>query len=273
MLKKKRIPIPIDSATEILYLSDRTCCICNERGKNIQIHHIDDDPSNNALENLSVLCLECHNQTMIKGGFGRQLDAKQVLFFRSKWLERVKNRKDKADEIASLITVSNENDINKVQEFLENDLEDYTNYQDSNKLKQYLERILIIHKAQLMIAQTSWDRGITSIMNQANYDMVAFYQEVLVELSSFYVNTPFENNDAMEYFGDIISSRFSWYRFVLEPRGMGTGGTMISTMVGGSVMSELKNMVLDMVLALEDDYMIIPKLDYQKWKETWLQND
>ena len=52
MLKKIRTPIPSEIASEILFLSDRTCCICYERGKEVQIHHIDENPSNNSLNNM-----------------------------------------------------------------------------------------------------------------------------------------------------------------------------------------------------------------------------
>lgn len=57
MNKKERIPILEQVAAEILFLSDRTCCVCTTKGNTIQIHHIDDDPSNNEPTNLCVLCL------------------------------------------------------------------------------------------------------------------------------------------------------------------------------------------------------------------------
>ena len=72
-MAKQRPPIPDNIAAEVLFASDRTCCVCQEKGKPVQIHHIDGNPSNNAVENLAVLCLDCHNETQIKGGFGRQL--------------------------------------------------------------------------------------------------------------------------------------------------------------------------------------------------------
>jgi len=58
-MTKVRTPIPSDLAAEVLFASDNTCCVCRERGKRIQIHHIDESPSNNVFENLAVLCLEC----------------------------------------------------------------------------------------------------------------------------------------------------------------------------------------------------------------------
>src|SRR5260370_41455593 len=82
MAMKQRIEIPQEVAARVLFLSDRTCCVCRIPRKAIQIHHIDDDPSNSIEENLAVLCLECHRETQIRGGFERQLDAHQVVMDR-----------------------------------------------------------------------------------------------------------------------------------------------------------------------------------------------
>lgn len=83
-----------------MFAADRTCCVCRENGKAIQIHHIDGDPSNNTPENLVVLCLEHHNQTQITGGFGRKLDTDLVTRYRDEWLKDVKWRRTQANERA-----------------------------------------------------------------------------------------------------------------------------------------------------------------------------
>jgi hypothetical protein len=77
-MPKKRVPIPKVDAARVLFESDRTCCVCRASGKKVQIHHIDDDPSNNSFTNLAILCLECHGDTQTSGGFGRHLEAEQV---------------------------------------------------------------------------------------------------------------------------------------------------------------------------------------------------
>ncbi len=72
-MKQKKLRIAIDNeiVAQVLYDSDRTCCVCNERGKAVQIHHIDENPSNNEINNLAVVCFQWHEETQIKGGFGR----------------------------------------------------------------------------------------------------------------------------------------------------------------------------------------------------------
>ncbi len=87
--KKKRIEIPRDIEAQVQFLSDRTCCVCRVKGKPFQIHHIDEDPANNDPQNLAVLCLECHNETQIRGGFGRKLNANQIILYRDDWLTQV----------------------------------------------------------------------------------------------------------------------------------------------------------------------------------------
>ena len=57
MAKQKTKKIPEDTANHARWLSDDTCCICHERGKDIQLHHIDEDPQNHVIKNLAVLCM------------------------------------------------------------------------------------------------------------------------------------------------------------------------------------------------------------------------
>lgn len=271
MAKKLRVPISDDTAAEILFLSDRTCCVCNVRGKQVQIHHIDENPANNFLDNLSVLCFDCHDQTMIKGGFGRKLDAKQITKYRNEWHERVKSRKNKADEIASIQTVTGSTENAVVVELEEVDFLDYKTYDDPNLLQEYLDKILIIHQAQLTIAQTKWDSRVTATMNQASYDIIDFYEEVLIELATFYPKGHFNNQAPKKYFNELISSKFLWHRLVLEPEGVGTGGTIVSTMTGGNVMEDMRRMIVDMVNALLWTHEIEERVDLKKWREEWLK--
>jgi hypothetical protein len=92
--KKNRTTIPRDVAAQVQFLSDRTCCVCHEPGKPIQLHHIDENPSNHDPDNLAVMCLACHDLTQIRGGFGRKLDAAQVRLYRDDWYRTVAKRRE-----------------------------------------------------------------------------------------------------------------------------------------------------------------------------------
>jgi hypothetical protein len=97
-MAKKRSQIPPEIAARVLFTSDRTCCVCRNQGKPIQIHHIDEKPSNNSPKNLAVLCLDCHRETQIRGGFDRKLDENQIILYREDWLRTVAQRRATYEE-------------------------------------------------------------------------------------------------------------------------------------------------------------------------------
>ena len=92
--RKNRTLIPEVMAAAVLFASDRTCCVCRVKGKPVQIHHLDEDPSNSTDGNLSVLCFDCHRDTQLRGGFDRKLDAAQVVLYRDDWIARVSSRRE-----------------------------------------------------------------------------------------------------------------------------------------------------------------------------------
>lgn len=60
----------------VLDLKGRFCCLCgqgeqwNNRPLTLQVDHIDGDSENNAIDNLRVLCPNCHTQTENYGSKG-----------------------------------------------------------------------------------------------------------------------------------------------------------------------------------------------------------
>jgi hypothetical protein len=87
--KKKRTPIPEEVSDQLLFATDYTCCICRRPDRPLQIHHIDEDPSNNDISNLAVLCLDCHHKTQVHGGFGKRYTPGVVCKYREDWLRTV----------------------------------------------------------------------------------------------------------------------------------------------------------------------------------------
>jgi hypothetical protein len=99
-MSKPPTEIPDEISAEVLFQHHRTCCVCHEPGKAIQIHHIDEDPTNHTISNLAVLCLEHHDQTQRRGGFAKKLKAADVERSRDDWIHRVRVRREKTDELA-----------------------------------------------------------------------------------------------------------------------------------------------------------------------------
>jgi predicted restriction endonuclease len=60
--RKLRLPLSDARRKEVLEIYDYRCSVCGYYSKSNQIHHVDNNPSNNQLENLVVYCYECHKK-------------------------------------------------------------------------------------------------------------------------------------------------------------------------------------------------------------------
>jgi len=262
MKKKTRVGIPKDIATECLYSSDRTCCVCCDPGKPIQLHHIDENPANNLLENLAVLCLHCHEQTQITGGFGRKLDAQQVVRYRHAWLERVAHRREQADALAiqtinGVVSVSMTN-------------ADHILTQAPIPLADYVALLPNLLERSYASAQAGWQSGITAEMMNASYGAVAALEGMLNYLMEFYPNGHFDDRIPKDYVSEIISFRYGWHRRTALSGSDYEGGTIIGPIVAARVLSDLEKMVEDLVEGLSGQLSV--KFNFCSWKKQWNLN-
>jgi hypothetical protein len=74
---------------EILFRSDHTCCTCRLKGKDVQIHHIDANPTNNHPGNLAVICLDCHSKVTGTRGLGKAYKPGEVRRYKRAWEKQV----------------------------------------------------------------------------------------------------------------------------------------------------------------------------------------
>lgn len=264
--KKVRTPIPDDVAAEVMFSSASTCCKCNQRGLPIEIHHIDENPSNHAIENLAVLCKICHHETQVSGGFSRKLDAPTVSRYRDDWLRRVSERRSRADEIAIKEMVGQSNPVNNGNVIAPNS--DLPTQPSANTLYDYLytlpERKAEVYKR----SQPEWDSGVTSRMVNGSYEVINLMEQIWVHLAQFFPENHFDNTPPQNYIDAYLKQRFVWHRALAEPEGVGTGGTIVSTMVAGSVMFDIDNIVIETVRALtfswgDQDF------PFKLWKAKW----
>jgi hypothetical protein len=256
-----RTPISVELASDVMFMADRTVCVCRERGKTIQIHHIDENPSNSIFENLAVLCLECHNDTQIKGGFGRKLNSDLVIKYHNEWLERVKRRRDEADQTAiskaGLLTG------------LPTRIDSIAHSEErSNTILDYVNSLPALRNELRSKAQLEWDSGVTARMVSATYEYVAKLQGVLIRLASFYPKGNFGGDDPHKFFSELIASRYAWHRSHAEPYGPGTGGTIVNGTTSGHVAKDVEEMVEDMAQSLigYDD-----RFEWREWPKLWNQ--
>lgn len=263
-MKKIRKPIPNDIAAEVLFQADNTCCVCREREKTVQIHHINENPSHNVFENLAVLCLECHNKTLIKGGFGRQLTSHVITKYRDEWSKDVKSRRSLANRRAV------ERQVDEVS--LSEELETKPEVQSSEQpqLKQppidYINSLPIFRSVLQQQARPRRESGIASEMVLADYDYIDSLTGILVMLANYYSPKQFSDQSPQEFFSEVIASRFRWHYTVAEPHGPGAGGTIVRILCASGVASDVEKMIEDMVDALagwDDDF------DWDNWKKCW----
>ncbi len=83
-----RLKIPQQTETKLLLNSRRRCCICfglerDTRIKQGQIAHIDKNPNNNQIENLSFLCLDHHDAFDSRTSQSKGLTKAEVIEFRN----------------------------------------------------------------------------------------------------------------------------------------------------------------------------------------------
>ncbi len=82
-MAKNRPPIPPKIASSLLMANRHACCVCQDH--RVQIHHIDDDATNNVLENLAALCLPHHDQATMTAGLSRKLKAEDIRKYKQQW--------------------------------------------------------------------------------------------------------------------------------------------------------------------------------------------
>lgn len=87
-----RTKIPKNVESEVLFLNRHMCCICHEKNKDVQFHHIDGDNSNHSTANLAVLCLDCHSLVTGNRGLGKKFSSLEVRRYKKQW-ENVLNKK------------------------------------------------------------------------------------------------------------------------------------------------------------------------------------
>ncbi len=88
-MARRRKQTPRKVVEELLFINKHTCCICNVSHKDIVIHHIDGNTSNNKISNLAVLCLDCHSKVTGRRGLGKSYTPGEVRRCKRSWEQRV----------------------------------------------------------------------------------------------------------------------------------------------------------------------------------------
>jgi len=88
------------------------CELCEETQK-IEIHHIDNNPNNNKIANLILLCWSCHKKAHFGKDWGKGNREEKQKGYCKKWR---KNNKEKAREYGKKYRKENPKKIRKIKE-------------------------------------------------------------------------------------------------------------------------------------------------------------
>jgi hypothetical protein len=248
MARKIRISVPEELAAQVLFASDHTCCKCEERGLPVQIHHIDENPANSDPLNLAVLCLICHDETQVKGGFARRLSPAEVRLYRDNWLQRVEKRRRDADVlvVARMAGTRVQPASTPAQQ---------TGMAQSAlsgaEIEAYVESLPGILLEVCNLVRRDWNEGPTVDMVRAAYYITEVLTDVWLRLATAFPEGHFQNVSPEEYLHNYLQQRYGWHRAMAEPHGYGTGGTIVGILVSRGVLRDLERSVIDTRNALK----------------------
>ena len=268
-MAKHRTSIPKEVAARVRWLSADTCCICREREKGIQIHHINKDPGDHSVKNLAVLCLECHDKIHKTGGSTRKLDAHFVKLCRDKWLTTVDLRREEANkgDIKRRVGEKSSDDQPKDKRQSRLDFLQETSFEFEVIFIKSLPKFKTELSQQLK-EKISGKVTTTAILN-ARDEYINALISILVKLANFYHPEYFEDQSPKEFFLKIMSERRPLYTMVAEPYGRGTGGTISSLVFSSFYTEDVENLIETMVKGL----VYFSEFDYDDWQQLWRESN
>jgi hypothetical protein len=92
-LRMNRPAIPKKLLLQVIYESAFKCVVCQSEG--CQIHHIDQDRTNNVESNLVALCPSHHGEAHTKRDHSRNLDPPALLYAKAQWTSVVREHREK----------------------------------------------------------------------------------------------------------------------------------------------------------------------------------
>ena len=269
-MRKHRTPIPKNVEARVRFLSDDTCCVCNEREKDIQMHHIDGDPSNHAFENLAILCLECHDKAEKTGGMTRKLNPKLVTLYRDQWLKTVELRK----EMANRADVERQVGDNSSSKQPKRRPRNKVRHREPIEIPSGYVKSLPKFKSELLqqIKKQKSD-GTTDDIIEANNHYAKVLEGILVTLATFYSPEWFKDQSPQEFFSEIISARDRFHSIIVEPDGPRTGGTLKYINYGLRRIKDIEYLIEAMIYGFLYPKGAYDGIEYDEWLKMWRDSD
>ena len=252
-----RTQVPDDVSAEVMYQHDRICCVCNEPGKAVQIHHIDEDPSNHDQDNLAVLCLQHHEDTHVKGGFSRKLRATDVRKHRDEWIRRVRDRRSQVDKLSVERAAP--------QPVAQADLQHEKFYYrpSSRVLDIYLNQFPKTLRDIYSLADDACRQGDNKDSVLALRLVVSSLEQVLVQLSKWIDPQHFQGQPPRDFYSQFLAERNRWNRMLIEPKDYGEQSRTGTIDTLAETAKDMRQAINSLVLALTKAYL--PEFNFVWW--------
>ena len=249
--KKKRVRVDNAIQDELAYRSKNICCACEKQNKPLQIHHINGDRTCNNIDNLALICLECHNQTLIRGGFAQQLTGSKVKKFRDELYKRVQKIRELVDKKTIDAMLGMEN----IESLLDKIAETGLFERDNHKLSCFILSIPLRYKLIQKQAQPFYDKGSTPDIRLGIETEIAGLEHIIDELKTFYPEEHFDGGEFVEC--DINMLIWDYAYKLAAPFGMQESGTSLHIDAGMVMISFFKfiiNKLVGSLLPYEESY-------------------
>jgi hypothetical protein len=185
---------------------------------------------------------------MIKGGFGRGLDAAQITQYRDEWVARAAELKRKADEIllqkqVGVIDVAG-------------DIE----------MAAYIESLPDTMQRAYELAMPEWN-GANLVKAQATYQVIRVAEKLWIGLAAWYPTNHFGGKPAEEFIFQYIADRYALRHALMEPGGVRSGGTMMIPMIAYGVLLDVQAIILMAVRMMVNFSTLCSKVDLEVWEK------
>jgi hypothetical protein len=238
-----------------------------------------------------VLCLLCHADTQVKGGFFRKLDAAGVIRHRHAWLERVSERRRRADALAveAMAAVRAEKQaiigagvLNAGDATLEGAGSTLSPAGDALTTQGYAPGVVEKEPFADLLATLARVRGLAySIASSASGAdsqegklkgtdfIIRSMQDSLTRLAAHYPAGHFEGG-AADFFSEMVASRYRWHSHTLSTVGHQIHDTALNLIVATEVLRDSEEMVVQIVRALLGGHEGTGKQTFETWHLQWM---
>jgi hypothetical protein len=213
----------------------------------VQLHHIDEDHSNNAIANLAVLCLECHHETQVRGGVAGPLSQSDVTKYRDDWHSQVQRRRDQADALA---------------------VEVMSGSPAARQVEDYIRTLPALRKRVYAAVRTESDGGTLRSL-EGSFAIIDVMQDALMVLASYYPKGHFGADSVRDHMSELLATHLRWQYNRHRPHGHGNDSSIVNAFVAEAVVTDVEHMVVELVESLTPDLAAPNNSGFVNWKREW----